>query len=420
MKVKMEEHGAIKRSISVDLDHPEMEKSISKVYREVQKEMKVPGFREGKVPLSLVETRLGEDLNKEIAKQVMEDTFAEAVVEAGITPISAPHFEPGKYSKGNQFSYKATFEVYPKLEIKEYEGLKLECEKVVVDDDDVDKELKIIQARLTQLEPADDSKVEEGTVTLIAYNGTIKDKKIGDKESQTVVDVGTGNVLPEFEKQIIGMSKGEKKTIKLESEQALLDVEIKEIRKKIVPPIDAELAKSVGNYNTIDDLKKDLKKAIKEAKEYWKKQGLYRQAMEKLVEKFNIDVPETFIKDELLNMYQSYIDDLTEKGMKAEDGEKPADFIVKNEASAKSRVASFMILKEISDEQKISVLDDELKNNIEAYAKESNQPVEKVNREGIASRLLFEKTLDFVISKAKIHETEPKETVKGKKKAKKE
>lgn len=436
MKAKLEIVDSVRQSVDVEVSAETVDKAYKTVLDQMRKEVKVPGFRKGKVPDDMIYSRYGQELQSEVMKQVIQDTYPAAVAEVGANPISSPSVLPsGDLAKGNAFTYKATFEIYPEVEPREYDKFSLEKEKVSVSSEEVDAELARLQMQMTQLEPAENDGVGEGMVAMIDFRGTADGNNFpGSEADNYVVDFGSGNLLKEFEKQIEGMKAGEKRSIEftypkdyfreeIAGKNGMFDVDVKEVRKKIVPELDDEFAKSLGNYKNLKEVKGELKTRIEQFKESIQKNRLMEQAIRLLIEKHqDIEVPTTLVDAELGNMLEQIKKQLESQGKTIDDAKiDPKEFVAANMKEATDRARGYMLVSAIAKKEGVEVGDEEVDARIKQFAEQNRQAFDKVkaqiqkeNQIGhIKSQLVFEKTLDLVIGKAKVKETKPKKAKKS-------
>lgn len=435
MKTSLEKISPIKQQLSVEAPAEAVDEAYAAALDKVRKEAKIPGFRKGKVPDSVVEGRFGEDLAMEAVKELVRRTYPKAVEESGAKPLADPTIEPGgKFEKGKTFAYKALFEVYPEFTAEGYEGLKLEREKAEVADEEVEGELRRLQRQMTQLEPAPDGALGPGMIAMIDFKGTAGGAPFAGSEAENyVVDFGTGNLLEEFEVQIAGMKASEERDIEFDyptsyfkkeiaGKRGAFRVKVKEVRKKIVPELGDEFAKEIGSFANIAEVRQDLKKRIADYKEMAAKNALKEQAIRLLIEKHkDLEAPTPLVEAELGNMIEQLDKQLRAQGKSlAEAKIDGKQFVHANAKEAAARALGYMIVNAIASQEKIEVADEEYEKRLEEIAAANRQPiakirehVEKNNMAGqIRSQMRFEKTLDFVLGKAKISEIKPKKEKK--------
>ena len=435
MKAVLEIVSPVKKAVKVEVPADQVKESRKKALEEIGKEIKIPGFRKGKVPADIVAKQLGSEADQEVIKQIVQDTYPKAVREVEAHPISEPQVEPGTLADNKPFSYTATFEVYPELKKFEYKGLKLEVEELEMSEGEVDRELETLQRRMTQLEPAPEGSVSAGFMALVDYHGTADGQVFdGSKMENFVVDYGSGNLLKEFEQAITGMKLGETKNISfkypkdffnkdLAEKKGEFEVKVKEIRKKSVPALDDEFAKSLGGtYQTIADLRKDLKTRIEQARAEVKRQRLHRAVVEKLAEEHQVELPQTMINAELSNMLQQMDQEAkAQKTTLEKSGFDLQNFLKTARPEAEIRARAFLVIGELIKKEGLKVSEEDLNARIKKIADNARESFEKVREYlekqrmlgRVETELMIEKALDFVVNEAKIKEVKPKKEKKA-------
>ena len=432
MKASLEKINTVRQKLAVEVPADHVGKAYSAAIENIRKEAKVSGFRKGKVPAQIIEKRFGDEISDEAAKIVVKETFALAVKETEAKPLSEPEFASAKRLENNApYSYDAYFDVYPEFKATGYEGLKLEREKVEVDDKEVDAELNRLQHQMTQLEPSPEGELGPGMVAFIDFKGTADGKTFQGSEAENyVVDYGTGALLEEFEIRIKGMKGGEQRDIsfkypdshfkkEIAGKEGKFSVKVKEVRRKIVPNLDDEFAKELGgNFSTLNDVRKDIKEKIAEYKELLMKNKLRDQAIHTLIEKHkDLEAPTVLIEAELSNMLQQLDNQLKARGKTLADAKIDSkEFVKTNLEDATNRAKGYLIVSAITQQEKIDITEAETNTKLDEIAKQNRQPVAKIKEHfeknklmgQLNSQLLFEKTLDFVLNKAKIVEVKPK------------
>jgi len=274
-------------------------------------------------------------------------------------------------------------------------------------------------------------------VMVVDFKGTADDKSFeGSEANDFMVELGAGNLLPALEKALTGLKKGDNTSFdltypedyfnkELSGKKGHFDVTVKEVKKKITPELTDDFAKDLGEFKTLADVKKDIEKRIGEAKEQNVKRLFFEQVVEQLNEKHPIEIPEAMATAELKNMFQNFVKQLASEGKKFEDtGMTLEQFVENYKPQAENHVRSFLIIDAISEVEKITVDDADLEKHFEDMSRQMGQPAPKVRQqyesknliEGLKIQLKHEKTVDFVINKAKIKVVKEK---KDKKEAKK-
>src|SRR5690606_35721805 len=263
--------------LTVEVDGETVEKALNQAFRKVVKRVTVPGFRKGKVPRAIFERRFGVEVLYEDALDILlPDAYASAVKETGIEPVDRPEIEIEQMEKGKPLIFKATVTVKPEVKLGEYKGLEVPKKDFEVKPEDVDAELEAMRKRQGQLEAVEDGTVEKGDRVIIDFEGTIDGKPFeGGKADGFSLEVGSGRMIPGFEDQLIGMKPGEEKTItvtfpedyhvkELSGKEASFRIKLHEIKRLRLPELDDEFAQDVSEFDTLEELKKDIENKLKE------------------------------------------------------------------------------------------------------------------------------------------------------------
>jgi len=436
MKSSIEKVNAIRQKITVEVAAAQVDEALTKAIEEVRKEVKLPGFRKGKVPEDMILKRHGDEVRTEAIKNVVRASYPDAVRATEARPLSEPQIEiAGTLEKGKPFKYYATIETYPEVVAKGYSGLTLTRQKVSVSDDEVEGELERIQRQMTQLEPEEGGEIGPGMVAMIDFKGTAGGKPFPGSEAQNyVVDFGTGALLTEFELEIKGMKGGEEREItfhyptdffrrELAGKKGEFNVKVKEVRRKVVPELDDEFAKTLGDFKDLKAVRADLKKKIAEYKENMERSKLREQAIRTVIEKnSDLEVPTALVDAELGNMLEQLKRQFEARGQKFDKSKLDAKrFVSENVKEATDRARGYMLARAIADQEKVEVADGEIEERIALMAAQSRSTTQQIKdylnknnmMDNLRSQLLFEKTLDLVVSKSKIKTETPK---KGKNK----
>ncbi|MBN1282479.1 MAG: trigger factor [Proteobacteria bacterium] len=434
-KQQVEIIDSIRRGLVIHVPAAAVEKAFDAAMEKVKQEAKLPGFRKGKLPDSVVMQRFGREVEAEAMQGAIRESYPTALRESGIVPLSDPRVEPrGKFERGKPFEYKAVLEVYPDVKVKKYGGLELTREKVEVTDADVEAELAALQRQMTQLEPIPSGEIGSGMVAMIDFKGTAGGKEFhGSQAENYVVDFGSGHLLEQFEAEISGMKAGEERDIafhyptdffrrEIAGTKGEFKVKVKEVRRKVVPELDDSFAKELGDYKTLDDVRAEIRRRIAEYRESVAQSALREQAVRSIIAGHqDLEVPTALIDAELGNMIEQMKRNAQARGQKFDASKIDSqDFVKRNVKEATDRARGYMLVRHISEEEKIEVSDNEMEERINRMAQDSrNQPAkikEYLNKnkmmESLRSQVLFEKTLDFVVSKAKVKVEKPKKEKK--------
>jgi len=272
MQISVESVNSIKKKLNFEIPAEKVSAEVDKAYAEIRKHAAVKGFRKGKVPMGLIEKHYGDKMADDVLKNLVQDTYFKAVTEQGLNPVSFPVIESDQLKPGQPFKYSATVEVFPDVELKDYLGLELAKEQLVVDEAAVAARLKEMQERLAQLAPAPEGHAAAlGDFVIFDFKGTLDGVPFEGGEAEDFqLELGSGRFIPGFEEQLAGMTAGTSGTVKvtfpegygnetLSGKPAEFAVAIKEIKVKDLPELNDDFAKEFGEeFETLDQLKAKL------------------------------------------------------------------------------------------------------------------------------------------------------------------
>lgn len=415
--------------LTVEVESEKFAEALDKAFKKVVRNVNVPGFRKGKVPRAIFERRFGvESLYQDAIDILLPDAYADAVKEADIIPVDQPEIEIVRVEKGQPFKFTATVDVKPEVELGEYKGIEVEDEPVAVSEEDVEAELKIMQERYAELKVLEEGEVAaDGDTVIIDFEG-FKDGVAfegGKAENYTLV-LGSNSFIPGFEDQIIGMKKGEEKEInvtfpeeyhseELAGQDAVFKVLVHDIKRKVLPELDDEFAKDVSEFETLEELKKDIEENILKRKEEERKQKIENAVLEKAAEAAQVDIPQGMIRTEVDNMLRDFEFRLRQQGMNFEwytqiTGQTVDKIREEMEPDAEKRVRNFLVLEAIAKAENLSVSDEDVEEELKRLAELYQRPVEEIRGifsangtlETIRTDLLTRKSLDFLVENSKL------------------
>ncbi|SFF90454.1 trigger factor [Planifilum fulgidum] len=413
--------------LTVEVDGETVEKALNQAFRKVVKRVTVPGFRKGKVPRAIFERRFGVEVLYEDALDILlPDAYASAVKETGIEPVDRPEIEIEQMEKGKPLIFKATVTVKPEVKLGEYKGLEVPKKDFEVKPEDVDAELEAMRKRQGQLEAVEDGTVEKGDRVIIDFEGTIDGKPFeGGKADGFSLEVGSGRMIPGFEDQLIGMKPGEEKTItvtfpedyhvkELSGKEASFRIKLHEIKRLRLPELDDEFAQDVSEFDTLEELKKDIENKLKERAKREEEEYRRNQLVEMAAANAEIDLPPVMVEREIDHMLEHFEQHLRFQGMNLEmykqfSGKDDKALREEFREEAEKKVRANLVLEAIAKEENLEVTDEEIDEELEKLAEQLNQPKDEVRRlleerdglEGIKNQLLTRKAVDLLVSNSK-------------------
>lgn len=430
MKTELNDVSSVRKVLKVGVPLDLIHEARSRALQEIQKKAKIPGFRPGKIPSNVIEQKFGKEIEEQTLENILDLSLGKALDEVKVNPISQPEFTPGIWSADGGYTYTVAFDVLPEIELKDYKGLKLEKREVSVLGEEVDREMERLQQAMTLLEPIPkETPLTKGHVVRLDFEGMIDGKPLKEGKSKDYsAEVGTGAILADFEKGLLGAVVGEEREIQfvypgdyfnkdLAGKEAKFKVTIKDLRKKNVPKLDDDFAKDLGSFKTIGEVREKTERRILEGKELREKQKLHDQILDQLIAKNKFDVPPSLVASELRYLLGHFAEELKERGEKIEDfkEEEKKKLVEDGRGHAETRVRGFLLLDAICKDANINVTNEEVDERIDAIAKGSGKPKAEVMAHyeksrllpSLQTRILHEKALEFVLNQAKIKVVKP-------------
>jgi trigger factor len=412
-----------KFELEVNVDSAAFKKGIELAYRKNVNKINVPGFRKGKAPKSIIESMYGKDFfYEEAVNNLYPDAYAEAVTEAGIEPVSHPSVEITAIDE-NGFSFKATVTVKPEVEVKNYKGLKATKKSVTVTAANVKEELDKMRERNGRMVSVDNRPAQDGDNTLIDFEGFVNDVAFdGGKGENYPLTLGSGQFIPGFEEQIVGHNIGEEFDVnvtfpaeyqaeELAGKSAVFKVKLNEIRTRELPELDDEFAKDVSDFDTLDELKADIKAKIKEAKEKEATADIENQLIDEVIKNMTAEIPEVMYENAIDGMIEDFSRRLQSQGMQLDlylkyTGMDMTSFRKQFEEQAQKQVKIRLALEKIVELENIVPTEEEIEAEFDKMAETYKMPKEQIKSmipaEEFAKDLAVGKAIDLVKDSAEV------------------
>jgi len=411
-------------SVEVSVSTGEIEEALAEAYKRVVKKVNLPGFRKGHVPRPILEKQFGKEVLYEDALDIIvQKAYLQALTELKLEPIAQPQLDMGEtFNPDQEFKFKIKVEVLPEVNLGQYKGLEVEKKVVNVDDAQVEERLQALRERHAEIVVSDKKVLENGDFAVIDFEGFVDGKPFAGGAAQAyTLEIGSGSFIPGFEDQLVGMEVGTEKEIQvkfpedyhsteLAGKDATFKVSLKEIKVKEYPELDDEFAKSVGNYETLEDLKADLKKRMQATAEMEAEADYAQAVIDKAAENAEVDIPETLIKQEAEDLLHRFEHNLAYQGLtldqyltyvKKTREEVLEEFI----PQAQKRVKTDLVLSNIAKVEGIEATEEEVDEKLaELAARYQQKNVAKFKKdlqangrlEDIKQAIILEKTADFI------------------------
>ena len=427
--------------LAVEVPRDDVEAKIERTISRLARETTIPGFRKGKVPRQIVLSRLGEDY---VLSQTLNDFLPEwyesAVDNAELDPVSMPEIDFGDFTGKEPFAFTAKVQVRPEPVLGAYTGLQVVQDTVEITDAQVEAQLAMLQERFASLKPVEGRAVVKGDFVQIDFAGAVDDVPLeGAQADDYMLEVGQGNLIPGFEEHLEGLAVGDTATFDLEfpadyqaedlqGKAVTFAVTMKEIKEKIVPPLDDDFAQQASEFDTLAALRDDVRARLTTARESMVEREYRNRVVEAAVANATVTVPPAMIERQAHALYHELESAVGERGLEMAQylealGKTEQDTEAELRPRAEAEVTRGLVLAAIRDAEKIEVSDDELRARImedaELLQRDPNQLVLDVYASGrqnmMRDELVIAKTVDFLVEHAT--PVSP-ETVAGEPKAK--
>lgn len=409
--------------VEVTVDADVFTEACKSAYLKQRKSIQIPGFRKGKATQGMVEKVYGEGAFYEEALEIVyPDAVQDAFDAAGLKVVDQPYdLEVPVMSKSEGVEMKMKVTTYPEVKLGEYKGLEAKMLDTEASDEDVENELKNMQDRNSRLVSVDDRAAEMGDTAEIDFEGFVDGVAFdGGKGENYPLELGSNSFIPGFEEQVAGHKVDEEFDVNvtfpeeyepsLAGKDAVFKCKIHEIKVKELPELDDEFAKDVSEFDTLDELKADLKKQISERKEKDAKVDFENQVLEQVVENMEVEVPECMNEQKCDEMIQDYSYRLQMQGIDLATylqylGQTMEQFKAQFAEGAKKQVLVSLALDAIVDAEKIEATEEEIDAEIAKLAEQYNMDADQIKAavpaEQLSKDIVTRKAVDFVVDNAK-------------------
>jgi trigger factor len=425
MSVKFEKLEGNQGVLTIEVDVETVSTSLDSAFKKVVKQVNVPGFRKGKMPRPLFEKRFGiESLYQDAIDIMLPDAYSTAIEESGIEPIDRPEIDVEQMEKGKVFIFTAKVTVKPEVKLGEYKGLEVEVFDASVTDEDVENEIKALQEKQAELVVKEEGQAANGDTVIMDFDGFVNDEPFeGGKAENYSLELGSGQFIPGFEEQLVGLAIGESKDVEitfpeeyhaadLAGKPALFKVILHEIKGKELPVLDDEFAKDVDDeVETLDALKEKIKSRLEHDKKHEEEHYIQNTVVEKATKNSEVEIPAIMIDTEVDRMLQEFEQRLQTQGMTLElyfqfSGQNEEALRGQMSEEAEQRVRGNLTLEAIVKAENIEVTDEEVNEEVQKMADAYNMTVENIqaalgNLEGIKADLKVKSAVQFLVDNSK-------------------
>ena len=407
-----------RREIQVEIPVEQVTRETEALIQKYQKLARIPGFRRGHAPASVIRQRFSEDIKTEVVEALVPKAFRQEANKLGLIPVSQPQVSDLHLHDGEPLKFKATFEVMPEIKAEGYKELRAEKPTITVTDEEVNQSLDSVREQRATYTSVEGRPLADGDFAQVALDGQ---PKSGDGKpvhmDDIMVEIAGKNTMPEFTENLRGASPGDERTFEVTyaqdaTEQRLAGqtftytVKVLAVKQKNLPELNDDFAKELGEFSNLDEVRKQIRDGIEADRTRAAEHEAKEKLVAELVKRNDFEVPDALVERQIDLRLERGLRALAAQGMRSEDIKK-MDF---NRLRAGQRdqalqeVKASLLLEKVADQENIAVPDEDVEREIEALATQSKQTVDEIlarlTRDGavdrIRNRIRSEKTLDFL------------------------
>lgn len=409
----------------MEIGAEKFEEGVKKAYQNTKHKYAADGFRKGKVPKKILEMKYGEGIFYDDAINIIfPEEYAAAIEELNLDPVDRPSLDLDQIGKNQNLILKVTVTVKPEVTLGDYKGIEAKKVEYNVTDEDIDKEIKFMQERNSRLIQVD-REVKDGDSVTIDYEGFVGEEQFegGTAENQVLV-IGSNSYVPGYEEQLIGHKAGDDVEVKvtfpeeyhenLAGKDAVFKVKINEVQEKEMPELDDEFAKDVSEFDTLEELRKDIEEKQEKSKKQKTETEQKTLVLDKVLENTEVEIPNVMIEDQVDEMFKEFEFQLQYQGLNLDQyltyiNKEKSDLREDMKKDAEKKVKSRLTLEAISEKENVEVSDEDVESEIKKFAEEYKTEVEEFkkslkaeNYDYIKKDLKITKTMEFLVNSAKL------------------
>ncbi len=396
MKVTAERIDNHKTVLNLEIPQAEVAKALEKAYRKLANQVNIPGFRKGKAPRKVVEMRLGKEALLDEAFEILApEAYSKALAEQEIDPIGRPEIEVITLAEDQPLVFKATVVKKPEVTLGQYKDLSIAKTVAEVTDADVDNEIEKNRSRNAKMVVVEDAELKQGDLAIIDFKGFIDGVPFDGGEGKSYpLEIGSGSFIPGFEDQLVGAKSGEEREVtvsfpeeyfvaELAGKAATFTVNVHDVKRKEMPELDDEFAKETSEFDTLAELKADIKNKLEQAAEARAEREFRTAVIKAAVDNATVEVPEVMVENQIDNMIQDFDINLQQRGMKLdkylEYTKMDIDALRNNyRESALYNVKTDLVLEAIVKGEGLTASPEEMQQEVEFMAANYQTTVEEI------------------------------------------
>ena len=424
MKVVVNELNACKRGLEVEVPGQVVLDEMERAYRDYSRRARVPGFRQGKIPIDVVRRRFSREVREEVIGRMVREYAFKAIEDNKLQPVHDPVLDEIKYDTGQPLLFKATFEVRPPISVTGYHGMKITIRKREVGDTMVEDAIRGLAERAARLEAIDEVRpVQKGDYVVGSLSCRfIKGDGKNLADEPILLEAGAESNHPDFNAALLGLSAGESRSFEtsyaddssaeaLRGRSVAYTLTAREIKKKILPEINDDLARELGNFQSLEELRGKVREQIEQRAKEAERSEAREKILADLVSRHAFEVPEALVKGEVDGRLEAIVREMMDRGM--DPTKVPVNWQEEHDKlrpAAVDAVRAMLVLEAVAAQEGIEVSDEDVNHWLRDEARRHNVSVtalkerlaESARLAGVRRRIVREKSLDFVINGATI------------------
>ncbi|MGD8429752.1 MAG: trigger factor [Ectothiorhodospiraceae bacterium] len=422
MQVSVETTGGLKRLMKVQVPSERVDKEVESRLHSLKGQVRLDGFRPGKVPLKVLERRYGAQVRSEVLSEVVQSTYSEALDQENLRPAGSPEIEPVETSTGKDLEYHASFEILPEVEVKGVESITIERPKVDIDDAQIDDVLERLRKQHAEYREVERAAAESDRVT-IDFKGTVDGEEFeGNSGEDVPVVLGSGQMPEEFEAQLPGVSAGEQKSVEytfpeqfpdetIAGKKAVFEVTVKKVEEPELPELNDEFAKTLGIEDGLDALRARVRESLERERDQAVRARVKTQAMDGLFAANDVELPQVLLDGEIDQLREQAKQRMRQYG-EGEGDDEPDLPSSEFEEEARRRVTLGLLVNEIVRANEIQLDQQRLQQALQQVASGYERPQEVIqyymqNRElmqNLEIQVMEDQVVDWIEERAQIQD----------------
>jgi trigger factor len=420
MKVDVQEMGACKRRLDIEETPEVVQQAWERAFERVRQQARLPGFRKGKVPLSMIKLHFADDVRQEVARRLIPEVYQQAIQETHLDPVEEPDLQDVTLEESTPLKFSAVVEIRPTIALGRYTGLSVTHAARTLTDADVDEALATLQEQHAEFR-AVERPADIGDLVILDYTLTPEGMEPRSQTGYELV-IGRGAVMPEIEEALIGLAPGGTRSTRvrfpdthptesLRGKPGDAEVRVTEVKEKVLPALDDDFAKSVGEFETLDALRAEIRRGLERRREQENRQTLEGAVLDALLAEHPFEVPEALVMRQVAHQIEHAREHMRRQGV---DPDKlPWDYpkmLEEMRPGATQAVRRALMIEAVARQEGLEPTDADVDAEVERLATASNRPAPAVRAllekggdlDRMRSGLRDKRTLDFLIERAQV------------------